>query len=117
MTARIEPRSAKPQKPSRQKSLLNDSLVRAALGRGESVLDLSPSGLAEPPTSDHIKNQGAPQPAARTRKGEQAFKDEVNQALAALDASGEADKIFAKWFGPETVYGMKRDFKIAEIKG
>jgi polar amino acid transport system substrate-binding protein len=51
------------------------------------------------------------------RKGEQAFKDEVNKALAALDASGEADKIFAKWFGPETVYGMKRDFKIAEIKG
>ena len=30
--------------------------------------------------------------------------------------SGEADKIFAKWFGPETIYGMKRDFKIEEIK-
>ncbi|RWM98739.1 MAG: transporter substrate-binding domain-containing protein [Mesorhizobium sp.] len=51
------------------------------------------------------------------RKGETAFKDEVNKALAALDASGEADKIFGKWFGAETVYSMKRDFKIEEIKG
>jgi len=50
------------------------------------------------------------------RKGETAFKDEVNKTLAGLDSSGEADKIFAKWFGPETIYGMKRDFKIEEIK-
>jgi polar amino acid transport system substrate-binding protein len=51
------------------------------------------------------------------RKGETAFRDEVNKTLAALDASGEAGKIFTKWFGPETVYGMKRDFSIEEIKG
>jgi polar amino acid transport system substrate-binding protein len=50
------------------------------------------------------------------RKGETAFKDQVNKALVALDASGEADKIFTKWFGADTVYGMKRDFKIEEIK-
>lgn len=50
------------------------------------------------------------------RKGETAFKAEVNKTLAGMDASGEADKVFAKWFGPETIYGMKRDFKIEEIK-
>ena len=51
------------------------------------------------------------------RKGEAAFKDQVNKVLADLDASGEAGKIFAKWFGPGTVYDMKQDFKIEEIKG
>jgi polar amino acid transport system substrate-binding protein len=51
------------------------------------------------------------------RKGEAAFKDQVNKVLAELDASGEAGRIFAKWFGPGTVYGMTRDFKIEEIKG
>lgn len=51
------------------------------------------------------------------RKGEAGFKAQVDQALAALEASGEADRIFTKWFGPDTVYGLKRDFKIAEIKG
>ena len=50
------------------------------------------------------------------RKGEPAFKEAVNKALSALDASGEADTIFTKWFGPSTVYDMKRDFKIDEIK-
>ena len=40
----------------------------------------------------------------------------MNKALSALDASGEADTIFTKWFGPSTVYDMKRDFKIEEIK-
>jgi polar amino acid transport system substrate-binding protein len=50
------------------------------------------------------------------RKGEPAFKEAVNKALSAVDASGEADTIFNKWFGPSTVYDMKRDFKIEEIK-
>lgn len=51
------------------------------------------------------------------RKGEAAFKGEVDKALAALEASGEADRIFTKWFGPDTAYGLKRDFRIEEIKG
>jgi len=50
------------------------------------------------------------------RKGETAFKEQVDKTLAGLDSSGEVAKIFAKWFGPETVYGMKLDFKIEEIK-
>lgn len=51
------------------------------------------------------------------RKGESAFQEQANKALAALENSGEAAKIFDKWFGPQTVYGLKRDFKIEEIKG
>ncbi|NGO54078.1 ABC transporter substrate-binding protein [Allomesorhizobium camelthorni] len=51
------------------------------------------------------------------RKGETAFKTEVNKVLTDLDTSGEADGLFTKWFGPETVYEMKRDFKIGEIQG
>ncbi|MFE0752855.1 ABC transporter substrate-binding protein [Inquilinus sp. NPDC058860] len=51
------------------------------------------------------------------RKGEAAFKGEVDKALTALEASGEADRIFTRWFGPDTVYGLKRDFRIEEIKG
>lgn len=50
------------------------------------------------------------------RKGEADFKAAVNKVLSDLDKSGEADKIFAKWFGPETIYNIKRDFKIEDIK-
>ncbi len=50
------------------------------------------------------------------RKGETALKEQVNKALATLDASGDANRIFSRWFGSETVYGMKQDFKIEEIK-
>lgn len=50
------------------------------------------------------------------RKGEPTFKAALDKALAALDSSGEADKIFTRWFGPETAFGMKRDFRIEEIK-
>jgi polar amino acid transport system substrate-binding protein len=51
------------------------------------------------------------------RKGETAFKDKVNEVLTSLEKSGEADKIFNKWFGPDTVYDMKRDFDIKQIEG
>lgn len=51
------------------------------------------------------------------RKGETAFKDSVNKVLAEMEASGEADKIFAKWFGSETIYEMKREFSIEQIEG
>lgn len=51
------------------------------------------------------------------RKGETAFKDHVNKTLSGLESSGEAKAIFDQWFGPTTVYEMKRDFKIEEIKG
>ena len=50
------------------------------------------------------------------RKGEAAFKEQVNKTLTDLDKAGEINKIFSKWFGADTVYGMKLDFKIEEIK-
>lgn len=50
------------------------------------------------------------------RKGEPALKAAVDKALAALDASGEADRIFTQWFGPDTAFQMKRDFRIEEIR-
>lgn len=51
------------------------------------------------------------------RKGEDAFRAHVNKVLADLEASGKFDKIFDKWFGVETSFGgLKREFKIEEIK-
>ena len=50
------------------------------------------------------------------RRNEPAFKEAVNKALSDLDRSGEADRIFTRWFGDGTVYNIKRDFKIEEIK-
>jgi polar amino acid transport system substrate-binding protein len=44
-------------------------------------------------------------------KNEPRFKDFVNATLLDLEASGEAEKIFAKWFS-----GAKRTFRIAPDK-
>ena len=44
-------------------------------------------------------------------KNEPRFKAFVNETLLELEASGEADKIFATWFS-----GAKRTFKIAPDK-
>jgi len=51
------------------------------------------------------------------RKGEPAFLKHVNDALAQMEQSGEAARVFQQWFGPETSYKLERDFKIEEIKG
>lgn len=50
------------------------------------------------------------------RKGETAFKEQVNGALAKLASSGEIDKIFGKWLGEGTAFNIKRDYKVEEIK-
>ena len=51
------------------------------------------------------------------RKGEPEFKAYVNKVLADMEASGKFDQIFDKWFGKGTDFGgMKREFKIEEIK-
>src|SRR5690606_16792459 len=41
----------------------------------------------------------------------------VSQALDEAEASGAAAQLFDKWFGPETPYKLKRDFKIGPIAG
>ncbi|MGK9066581.1 ABC transporter substrate-binding protein [Stutzerimonas chloritidismutans] len=50
------------------------------------------------------------------RKGEGALLAAVNDALRKMEASGEAQQIFDKWLGAETMYDMTREFKIAPIQ-
>lgn len=45
---------------------------------------------------------------------EQAMLDEINVFLARAEGDGTAQKIWDKWFGPGTLYDMKRDFKLGE---
>lgn len=46
------------------------------------------------------------------KKGEPRFKEAVNRALLDIETSGEAEKIFAAWFGPGSKEPMPRKFKI-----
>ena len=46
------------------------------------------------------------------KKDEPRFKDALNKALLDVEASGEAAKIFAAWFGPGSSEPMPRTFKI-----
>ena len=51
------------------------------------------------------------------RKGEPALKKVVDDTLSDLEKSGEADKIFMKWYGPTTKLQFdKRSFKIDSDK-
>ncbi|MDN0084526.1 ABC transporter substrate-binding protein [Crenobacter sp. SG2305] len=51
------------------------------------------------------------------KKGEPAFREQVNQVLRNLEASGEANKLFVKWFGPATkMHFERRSFKIETDK-
>lgn len=51
------------------------------------------------------------------KKGEPALEKSVNDALADMEKSGEAQQIFDKWLGPKTIYQMKREFHVQPIKG
>jgi polar amino acid transport system substrate-binding protein len=46
------------------------------------------------------------------RKGEPAFLNEVNRVLLQMEKSGEAARIFDKWFGPKSETPLKRNFRI-----
>jgi polar amino acid transport system substrate-binding protein len=47
------------------------------------------------------------------KKGETAFLEHVNKVLRDLEASGEAEKLFMKWFGPATKMKFpSRPFKL-----
>jgi polar amino acid transport system substrate-binding protein len=49
------------------------------------------------------------------RKGDKNFVDFVNKTLLEMEKSGEARKIFDKWFGPSATIALKRgSFKITE---
>ncbi len=48
------------------------------------------------------------------RPGEAGFLSATNQFLEEAERSGLAQRVFDKWFGAETVYKMKRKFKVGE---
>ncbi len=52
------------------------------------------------------------------KKGEAGVKTAVDDSLRSLEKSGEANKIFLKWYGPESRLKLfpKRDFKINSDK-
>ncbi|MBB3181488.1 ABC transporter substrate-binding protein [Variovorax sp. Sphag1AA] len=51
------------------------------------------------------------------KKGETALKAVVDDTLRDLEKSGQAEKIFVKWYGPETASGFQsRDFRFETDK-
>ncbi|MBI5750953.1 MAG: ABC transporter substrate-binding protein [Hydrogenophilales bacterium] len=50
------------------------------------------------------------------RKGETAWVAFVNQTLLDMEKSGEAKRIFDKWFGPQSDAPIKRDFVISAAR-
>ncbi|MEI6208688.1 MAG: ABC transporter substrate-binding protein [Desulfuromonadales bacterium] len=50
------------------------------------------------------------------RKGDKNLVDFVNKSILEMEKSGEAAKIFDKWFGPNSDFHQKRDFKITADK-
>ncbi|QEM69183.1 ABC transporter substrate-binding protein [Geobacter sp. FeAm09] len=50
------------------------------------------------------------------RKGDKHFVDFVNKTILDMEKSGEAARIFNKWFGPSTQFHLQRNFKITAGK-
>jgi polar amino acid transport system substrate-binding protein len=50
------------------------------------------------------------------RKGDKNFVDFINITLLEMEKSGEAARIFNKWFGPGTQFHLQRTFKITAGK-
>ncbi|HYG45775.1 MAG TPA: ABC transporter substrate-binding protein [Bordetella sp.] len=67
-----------------------------------------PTALLEEPT--YIEHIGI-----IVKQGEPALLGQINQAIAALDKSGELTSIYEKWMGSESIYKMKRDFKVEPV--
>ncbi len=68
----------------------------------------SPAVLLEQPTAtEHI--------GIIMNKGEPELKGAVNEALQAMDKSGELDKIFNKWLGNDSIYKLTRGFKVEPV--
>jgi len=50
------------------------------------------------------------------RKGDTNFVNFVNKTILEMEKSGEAKKIFEKWFGPNTQFHLNRNFTITAGK-
>jgi polar amino acid transport system substrate-binding protein len=76
--------------------------------------------LAKAPNKDHfeIPNlQISDEPyGLGMRKGDTNFVNFVNKSILEMEKSGEAAKIFNKWFGPDTQFHLQRNFKITADK-
>jgi polar amino acid transport system substrate-binding protein len=70
--------------------------------------DASQLKIVEPPVVSEHWGLGI-------RKGEPALEKAVNDALLALEKSGELDTIFNRAMGPDTEYKLKRNFNVAPI--
>ncbi|QHI98550.1 transporter substrate-binding domain-containing protein [Xylophilus rhododendri] len=53
--------------------------------------------------------------ALGVKKGEPELLAAVNKALAEMEASGELDAMWTKWYGPQTKYNIPRDKKLTPI--
>jgi polar amino acid transport system substrate-binding protein len=79
-------------------SLVND---HAKLGPAKKDYAILPTNISVEPLALGI------------RKGEKGLKSVVDGVLRELESSGEADKLFVKWYGPGTKLQFdKRSFKI-----
>jgi polar amino acid transport system substrate-binding protein len=87
--------------------VLSESLMRRFISKLGSEANID---VLSPPV-------GREQWGLGLKKGEPALEKAVNDALDAMEQSGEAQQIFDKWMGPSTTYQMRRDFKIEQIKG
>lgn len=50
------------------------------------------------------------------KKDEPELKVALDEALVELDQSGELTRLFDKWMGESTSYGLKRNFTVGEIE-
>ncbi|MGO3124905.1 MAG: transporter substrate-binding domain-containing protein [Advenella sp.] len=48
-------------------------------------------------------------------KGEPELKAAVDNALTAMEKSGELDTIFNKWLGNDSIYKLTRSFKVVPV--
>jgi len=95
--------------------LQNDKVVGMTAGElvlrrfaNDSQKTDTPAELVEEPTyTEHI--------GIIMNKGEPELKKAVDDAIVALDQSGELTKIFDKWMGPESIYKLTRDFKVEPV--
>lgn len=63
--------------------------------------------LSEPTYTEHI--------GLIMNKGEPALQKAVNDALVAIDQSGELTQIFDKWMGAGSIYKLSRSFKVEPV--
>jgi polar amino acid transport system substrate-binding protein len=83
-------------------SLVNDY---AKLGPAKKDYAILPTNISVEPLALGLK------------KGEKGLKTLVDGVLRDLESSGEADKLFVKWYGPATKLQFdKRSFKIDNDK-